>query len=538
MSKRLIAVLLASVAVASLAAQTPEKVDTAAIAKIRAEGLQHSQVAETMFWLTDRYGPRLTGSPYFEEAGDWAVKELQKYGVQNVRKERWKYGRGWTLTNFHATMTDPRVMPLTGAVKAWSPGTNGTVVADVVRVDIANEADAAKYKGKLRGKIVLTQPARAVRMLDQGDGMVLRYSDQNGKWEKEALTLPPPPAPRGGGAGAAAGAGGGGAGRGGRGGGFNVNEFYKSEGVVALFDRGGNGDMAAGGSDLTWQQQHPDGGTFAVQAAAGVTATSATTDSAPPQVVLAVEHYNRMVRLLEHDQPVKVELNVAVKFNEETANFSGFNIVGEIPGTDPKLKDEIVLIGAHFDSWASATGATDNATGSAEMMEALRIIQASGLKPRRTIRIGLWGAEEGGLLGSRAYVTEHLGTKDAPKPEHGKLSAYLNLDNGTGPIRGMWLQQNMAVKPIFEAWAAPLKDLGVTIMGPRNVASTDHSSFDSVGIPAFQFVQERYEYNSRTHHTNMDFLDRVQMEDVKQAATVVAVFAWQAANRDQMLPRK
>lgn len=538
MSKRLIAVLLASVAVASLAAQTPEKVDTAAIAKIRAEGLQHSQVAETMFWLTDRYGPRLTGSPYFEEAGDWAVKELQKYGVQNVHKERWKYGRGWTLTNFHATMTDPRVMPLTGAVKAWSPGTNGTVVADVVRVDIANEADAAKYKGKLRGKIVLTQPARAVRMLDQGDGMVLRYSDQNGKWEKEALTLPPPPAPRGGGAGAAAGAGGGGAGRGGRGGGFNVNEFYKSEGVVALFDRGGNGDMAAGGSDLTWQQQHPDGGTFAVQAAAGVTATSATTDSAPPQVVLAVEHYNRMVRLLEHDQPVKVELNVAVKFNEETANFSGFNIVGEIPGTDPKLKDEIVLLGAHFDSWASATGATDNATGSAEMMEALRIIQASGLKPRRTIRIGLWGAEEGGLLGSRAYVTEHLGTKDAPKPEHGKLSAYLNLDNGTGPIRGMWLQQNMAVKPIFEAWAAPLKDLGVTIMGPRNVASTDHSSFDSVGIPAFQFVQERYEYNSRTHHTNMDFLDRVQMEDVKQAATVVAVFAWQAANRDQMLPRK
>ena len=296
--------------------------------------------------------------------------------------------------------------------------------------------------------------------------------------------------------------------------------------------------MAAGGSDLTWQQQHPDGGTFAVQSASGVSATSATTDGAPPQVVLAVEHYNRMVRLIEHNQPVKVELNVAVKFNEETANFSGFNIIGEIPGTDPKLKDEIVLLGAHFDSWTGATGATDNATGSTEMMEALRIIQATGLKPRRTIRIGLWGAEEGGLLGSRAYVTEHLGTKDAPKPEHGKLSAYLNLDNGTGPIRGMWLQQNMAVKPIFEAWAAPLKDLGVTIMGPRNVASTDHSSFDNVGIPAFQFVQERYEYNSRTHHTNMDFLDRVQMEDVKQASTVVAVFAWHAANRDQMLPRK
>jgi carboxypeptidase Q len=535
--KRSLAILLTCVAVGTLAAQTTERVDNAAIAKIRAEGLEHSQVAETMFWLTYRYGPRLTGSPYFEEAGDWAVKELQKYGVQNVHKERWKYGRGWTLTNFHATMTEPRVMPITGAVKAWSPGTNGAIVADVVRADIANEADAAKYKGQLRGKIVLTQPARAVRMLDQGDGMVLRYSDKDGKWEKEALTLPPPAAPRGGGAGAG-GAGGGGAGRGGRGGGFNVNAFYKSEGVVALFDRGGNSDMAAAGSDLTWQQQHTDGGTFAVQSASGVSASSATTDAAPPQIVLAVEHYNRMVRLIEHNQPVKVELNVSVKFNEESANFGGFNIVGEIPGTDPKLKDEVVLLGAHFDSWASATGATDNATGSTEMMEALRIIQAAGLHPRRTIRIGLWGAEEGGLLGSKAYVTEHLGTKDAPKPEMAKFAAYFNLDNGTGKIRGMWLQNNMAVKPIFEAWSAPLKDLGVTIMGPRNVSQTDHVSFEAVGVPAFQFVQERYEYNSRTHHTNMDFLDRVQMEDVKQAATVVAVFAWQAANRDQMLPRK
>jgi hypothetical protein len=526
MRTRVVAVLLAGAAFVSLAAQAPEKVDSAAIAKIRAEGLEHSQVAETMFWLTDRYGPRLTGSPYFEEAGDWAVKELQKYGVQNVHKERWKYGRGWTLVNFHATMTEPRVMPIIGSVKAWSPGTSGTVVADVVRADITDEASAAKYKGQLRGKIVLTQPARQVRMLDQGDGMVLRMGDKDGKWEKEALTMPPPAAPRAGGAGRGRGAGGG----------FNVNAFYKSEGVIALFDRGSNSDMAAAGSDLTWRQQHPDGGTFAVQSASGVTASSATTDAAPPQVALAVEHYNRMVRLIEHNQPVKVELNVAVKFNEETPDLSGFNIVGEIPGTDKK--DEIVLLGAHFDSWAGATGATDNATGSTEMMEALRIIKASGLQPRRTIRIALWGAEEGGLIGSKTYVTEHLGTKDAPKPEMAKLSAYFNLDNGTGKIRGVWLQSNMAVKPIFEAWSAPLKDLGVTIMGPRNVASTDHSSFDNVGVPAFQFVQERYEYNSRTHHTNMDFLDRVQMDDVKQAATVVAVFAWQAANRDQMLPRK
>jgi carboxypeptidase Q len=543
--KRVATLLLLSVAFVSLSAQTAEKVDTAAIAKIRAEGLEKSQIMETMFWLTDRYGPRLTGSPYFEEAGDWAVKELQKYGVSNVHKERFKYGRGWTLNKFHATMTEPRVMPIIGAVKAWSPGTAGTVTADVVRADITDEASAAKYKGQLRGKIVLTQPARVVRMLDQGDGTVLRYSDKDGKWEKEALTMPPPRAGGAGGgaaaAGGAAGAAGGrgaGGGRGGRGGagGFNVNEFYKAEGVVALFDRGG-ADMAAGGSDLTWQQQHPDGGTFAAQSASGVSASSATIDGAPPQVAIAVEHYNRMVRLIEHNQPVKVEINVAVSFNEEAADKpTGFNIIGEIPGTDKK--DEIVLIGGHFDSWQAATGATDNAAGSAAMMEVLRIIKATGLQPRRTIRIALWGAEEGGLIGSRTYVSEHLGTKAEPKPEHGKLSAYFNLDNGTGPIRGIWLQSNMAVKPIFEAWSAPLKDLGVTIMGPRNVASTDHSSFDTVGVPAFQFVQERYEYNSRTHHTNMDFLDRVQPNDMKQIATVAAVFAWHAANRDGLLPRK
>ena len=333
--------------------------------------------------------------------------------------------------------------------------------------------------------------------------------------------MPPPAAPRAGGRGGAT---------------FIVNEFYKSEGVVALFDRGANSDMAAGGSDLTWQQQHPDGGTFAAQAATGANAASPTADGVPPQVVLAVEHYNRMVRLLDHNQPVKVELNVGVKFNEESPEFSGFNVIGEIPGTDKK--DEIVLIGAHFDSWQSATGATDNAAGSAAMMEALRIIQATGLKPRRTIRIALWGAEEGGLLGSKQYVADHLGTKETPKPEYVKHSAYFNLDNGTGKVRGIWMQSNPAVKSIFETWSLPLEDLGVTIMAPRSVASTDHSSFDAVGVPAFQFVQERYEYNSRTHHTNMDFLDRVQPDDMKQIATVAAVFAWQAASRDQMLPRK
>jgi Zn-dependent M28 family amino/carboxypeptidase len=291
--------------------------------------------------------------------------------------------------------------------------------------------------------------------------------------------------------------------------------------------------MAAGGSDLTWQQQHPDGGTFAVQSGGDRNADPATV---MPQVTLAVEHYNRMVRLIEHNVPVKVDLELQVRYTDEAAGGGGFNILGEIPGTDKA--GEIVLIGAHFDSWQGATGATDNATGSAAMMEVLRIVNTLGLRPRRTIRIGLWGGEETGLVGSRFYASEHLGTRAQPKPENAQHAAYFNLDNGTGKIRGIWMQQNAAVEPIFRAWIAPLKDLGVEILGPRSVSQTDHTAFDSVGVPAFQFVQERYEYNSRTHHTNMDFVDRVQAEDLKQIATVAAIFAWQAATREDKLPRK
>jgi Zn-dependent M28 family amino/carboxypeptidase len=245
-----------------------------------------------------------------------------------------------------------------------------------------------------------------------------------------------------------------------------------------------------------------------------------------------------MVRLLDHNVPVRVELNVETKFHEEAAPAQGnaFNVIGDLPGTD--LANEIVLIGGHFDSWHGATGATDNATGCAAMMEVLRIIKTTGLRPRRTIRIAMWGAEEQGLLGSREYANKYLGTQDQPGPEHARHSAYFNLDNGTGRIRGIWMQQNEAVRPIFTEWIKPLKDLGVEILGPRSVASTDHTNIDRTGVPGFQFVQERLEYNSRTHHSNMDFYDRVQVEDLKQIATVAAVFAWQTANRDQLLPRK
>ena len=537
--KRVIVICVIGLAVTALAGQVAERVDTAAIAKIRDEGLNRSQVMEHIFWLTDAYGPRLTGSPSFEQAGDWAVKTLQSWGVQNVRKERFAFGKGWSLVKFHATMTAPQVMPIIGMPKAWTPSTHGVVTAEAVRPQIANAADAQKYKGQLRGKIVLTQPARDVRMLDER--IVLRMNDKD---IEEALA---PPAPRGGGAGragqpaepAAGGRAGAGAGRGrGRGGAaagdtFNLNEFYESEGVVALFDRGANSDMSAGGSDLSWQTQRTDGGTIFV--GSGGSRAAGTPVTGLPQVTLAVEHYNRMVRLLDHNVPVTVELNVEAQFRDE-ATENGFNIIGDFPGTD--LAREIVLIGAHFDSWHGATGATDNAAGSAAMMEALRILHATGLRPRRTIRIALWGAEEEGLIGSRMYAERYLGTVKEPKPEHALHSAYFNIDNGTGKIRGIWLQSNEAVRPIFAEWIKPLKDLGVELLGPRSVASTDHSSIDGAGVPGFQFIQERYEYNSRTHHSNMDFYDRVQAADMKQMATVAAVFAWQAANRNDKLPRK
>ena len=529
------AALVTSVSL-SIRAQSAEPVDLDAIAKIREQGMNNSQVMDHLFWLTDRFGPRLTGSPQIEEAGDWVVETLRDWGLQNVRKERFAFGKGWELTGFHATMTEPRVMPMSAMPKAWSSGTGGTVTAEVVRPEISNAQEAEAWRGRLRGKVVLTQPARDVEMLE--GRLVLRMNDEE---IEEALT---PPAPRGAGRGARAGGGGGrgggrGAGRGGGRGGaaeppFNLDDFYQSEGVVALLDRGSNSLTAAGGSNLSWVTQRVDGGTYSVGSGGSRSAEAAGTGL--PEVTVAVEHYNRMVRLVDRGVPVSMELNIGVRFHDEPEGGSAFNILGELPGTD--LADEIVLIGGHFDSWHGATGATDNATGNAAMMEVLRILKDAGLQPRRTIRIALWGAEEQGLIGSRVYAEKYLGTAENPGPEYDKTSAYYNIDNGTGRIRGIWMEGNTAVAPIFAAWIAPLEDLGVEILGPRSVGSTDHASIDRTGVPGFQFVQERLEYNSRTHHTNMDFYDRVQEEDMRITATAAAVFAWQTANRDALLPRK
>jgi carboxypeptidase Q len=517
MRRALLVMLLAAGAAAFVNAQG-DRLDYAMLGSIRDEGMNRSQVMDHVSWLSDVYGPRLTGSPGIQQASEWTMKKFREWGLANIHQERWAFGKGWSLVRFSAHLIEPQIQPLVGFPQEWSSGTKGPVTAEVVRVQIASDADLAKYQGKLAGKIVLPQSARRVRMLE--GPIILRMTDKD---IAEAETTPVPAAAASGGRRNQAAA-------------FRqkVSDFYVQEGVVAVFDRGGDSDMAAGGSDLSWQQQHPDGGTIFP---GGASPRDDKAGKGVPVIALAVEHYNRMIRVLDKGVPVKVELNVETRFYDETVP-NGFNTIADIAGTD--LASEIVLLGAHFDSHPYATGATDNATGSGAMMEAMRILKAVGAKPRRTIRIGLWGGEEEGLLGSRAYVRDHIADVDTMtlKPEHAKLSVVFNSDNGSGKIRGIWLQSNLAVRPVFEAWMAPLHDLGVTTIGPRSVSQTDHVSFDSAGIPAFQFMVDRLEYNSRTHHSTMDTFDRVQREDMVQQATVIAVFAYNAAMRDEKLPRK
>jgi hypothetical protein len=528
--------LVASLFVSSLVAQAPvEPLDHATIARIRDEGLNRSQVMDHIGWLSDVYGPRLTGGPAIMQASNWTIAKFNEWGLANAHRETWPFGKGWSLLRFSAHMIEPQIQPLIGYPGSWTPGTQGTVTADVVRVQIESDADFERYRGRLAGRIVLTQPERPVPMLE---GLIVHRMGP--KDFAEAATAPAP-SPRGAGAGRR------GRGAGGRAGNAvvptgrgslatRIAQFYKAEGVVAAFNRGSDSVLASVGSNLTTTQQRTDGGTIFPT---GNGSRGADAGAGIPTVTLAVEHYNRMVRLLARGLAVKVELNIKTEFHDETSA-NGFNIVAEIPGIDPKLKEEVVMLGAHFDSVAAGTGATDNAAGSAAMMEAMRILKAIGARPRRTIRIALWGGEEEGLLGSRAYVRKHFGDPATMvlKPDHAKLAAYFNSDNGTGRIRGIWLQENLAVRPIFEAWMKPLADLGVVAAGPRIVTATDHVAFDAVGLPGFQFMVDRLEYNSRTHHSNMDVYDRVQRDDVIQQATVIAVFAYNAAMRDEKLPRK
>ncbi|MEE2636508.1 MAG: M20/M25/M40 family metallo-hydrolase [Acidobacteriota bacterium] len=501
--------------------------DHATLSAIRDEGLRRSQVMQHVGSLSDVYGPRVTGTPAIEEAGEWAMNTLREWGLVDVRAERFAFGHGWSLVRFHAHLLEPQVMPIIGFPKSWSSSTEGTVVADVVRVEIRSDADFDLYRGTLDGKIVLVQPSRDVPMLT---GKLVLRMDEAQLVEAGRTQVPPPASrdrrrplarrqPQEG---------------------FNeqLQHFYRDEGVIAVLDRGRDQVVVAGGSGLRHQTQRTDGGTIFVGRGGP---RDERAGEFVPAVTVAVEHYNRMVRLLATDVPVRMELRVETEFHPEVEaeeGLNGFNILAELPGGD--LADEVVIIGAHFDTTHAGTGATDNAVGVSAMMEGMRILTAIEAKPRRTIRLALWGAEEQGLLGSRAYVRRHIGDPGTMEllPAHEKVVAYFNIDNGTGRLRGIWLQDNFAVAPIFESWISSMEDLGVSTIGPRSVSGTDHVSFDAVGIPAFQFMQDRLEYNSRTHHSNMDVFDRVQRDDVVQMAVVAASFAYNTAMRDEPLPRK
>ena len=498
-----IAVALAALVVLPLAAQWPgsEKIDLDAIYRIKDEGLQRSKVMEIESYLTDVYGPRLTGSPNYKEAAEYAQKTMRDWGLANVHTESWQFGRSWQNQKMLAMAVTPRAYPLIAYPKAWTPGTNGPTTGEAAIAVITEEKDFAEFHGKLRGKFVLATAMPNVPAHFEAPGS--RYTDA----QLDDLSKQPP--------------------SGGRGrGNFNQNQdfnrkktqFWIDEGVAAVLDA-----------------SRGDGGTVFVQSPQGVS-RDPKGPAQPAQVTLTVEHYGRIWRTLEKHIPVTLMMDIDNKFYDDDQN--AFNIVAELPGGEKA--DEIVMLGAHFDSWHGGTGATDNAAGSAVMMEAMRILKTSGVKLRRTVRVGLWTGEEQGLLGSKAYVKEHFGDPQTMqlRPEHQRLSGYFNVDNGTGTIRGVYLQGNEAVAPIFHAWMEPFRNLGMTTLTIRNTGGTDHLSYDAVGLPGFQFIQDDIEYDTRTHHSNMDLYERIQAQDMMRNAVIVAAFVYNTANRDEKLPRK
>ena len=502
------ALLVAAPARAQVAQTAGDAVDYDAIYKIKDEGFQRSQVMETASWLTDVHGPRLTGSPSFRAAADWAVKQLTEWGASNARVESWgTFGRGWVNERFSATVVSgAQPWVIIGVPKAWTPGIEGTVTADVVWAPIETEADFEKWKGKLRGRIVLPVPAReltphfspaASRMSDADLDKLAAFEPAarpRRRYDLQALRF-----------------------------GAKRLEFLQAEGVLAIFEPG-RGD---GGTVFVQQ-----GGAYNPGRQSGVMRFPA---EVPPTVAIAAEHYGRLVRTLSKQVPVSVELTIRNAISE---NQEGLNVFAELPGTDKA--DQVVMLGAHFDGWHGGTGATDNAAGSAVMLEAMRILKASGVGLRRTVRLALWGGEEQGLIGSREYVKATFADRTTMqlKPAHGLITGYFNVDNGTGAIRGIYLQGHEAVAPLFAGWMAPFENLGMKTLTIQNTSGTDHLSFDAVGIPGFQFIQDEIEYSTRTHHSNMDVWERLQAGDMMKNAVIVASFVYHAANREARLPRK
>jgi carboxypeptidase Q len=472
------------------------------IARIKTEGFQHSQVMETLSWLSDVYGPRLSGSDNLRKAGEWARDQMTRWGLTNAALEPYDATfRGWTVDHFELAMTEPQYMRIYGYPAAWSPATPTPVVGTPVLVEVRSKEDFEKYRGKLRGAIVMNgKPTigdigfepEAKRLTDEelskeageinpGNPVSLKKEEQDFNKQLDRLV--------------------------------EVLKFFASEGVAAVITPSSIREdvRVSGYYDQKWRAPFPS-------------------------FVFSREHYGRIMRLLEKKQPVKLALSLAAKF---TDNVQGFNVVAEIPGTDPQIGKQVVMLGGHLDSWHTGTGATDNGAGCAAAMEAVRILEAIGVKPRRTIRVALWTGEEQDYFGSQGYVTKHFGdvSSDARKPEHALLAAYFNLDNGSGRIRGVNLQGNEAARPIFDAWLAPFKYLQAATVTTSNTGGTDHMPFNAVGLPGFQFIQDPLNYESRTHHSSLDVYEEAIPDDLKQASVIMASVVYHAAMRDEMMPR-
>lgn len=530
-ASRSVALLLLTLLSTSALAQTKEPVDEDAVKVLREHGLEKSQVMETLSWICDVHGPRLTGSPNLRRAQKWALKQLAAWGLQNGRLESWgPFGRGWRLDRFSVHVTGENPWPVHAYPKAWSPSLPKPVEAEVVSLSGKSREDIEAMD--LAGKIVMVDSPRDVSE---------PFEPESRRFDSEALLRM---------------ANGSGGGRRGprsqrRGRNFmrsgSVFALAASKKPVAILDRyfkGHYGKIFVSSARATTPPRK-DGG--APQGRASRPRAWTKGAEVVPQFTLAVEHYNRLDRLLKKGIPVRMSLDLKTTYFDDDP--MEYNVLAEIPGTDPEIGDEVVMLGAHFDSWHSGTGATDNGCGSAVMMEAVRLItelvKAKGKGPRRTIRIALWSGEEQGLRGSRAYVSQHFAESagrgrppKSVKPDHAKLAGYFNMDNGTGRVRGVYLQGNEHVAPIFRAWLRPFHDLDAATLTLNNTGGTDHLAFDGVGLPGFQFIQDPVSYSTSTHHSNMDNWDHAVADDLKQAATVISSFVWHTAQRDAMLPRK
>ncbi len=493
-----------------------EKLDMDMINKIKEEGTKNSKIMDIAFHLTDVSGPRLTSSPGFMRAANWAKDELARWGLVNAQLEPWgEFGKSWQQEHCYVAMTSPYYAPLLAMPRAWSSGTGKKgLKGEVFLIKAKDTIELMQYAGKLKDKIVMTWVNDALKPSFEGDASRLadsslakmaasqpRFQGQNqGRGGPQANQQQNNP---------------------------QVSRFLLQRRMNELINKEKPALI------LTMNIRGTDGTIF-------VQGGGSANDSikAVPSIVVSSDDYLRLQRLIDAGEYVKIEADIRTKFFGD--DLQGYNVVAEIPGTDPTLKDELVMLGGHLDSWHGATGATDNAAGCAVMMEVIRILKTLGVQPRRTIRIALWSGEEQGLLGSRNYVKNHFADRATMelKPDHAKISAYYNVDNGSGKIRGVYLQGNQKVSSLFEQWLTPFNDMGAKTLTIDNTGGTDHLSFDAVGIPGFQFIQDVLEYDTRTHHTNMDTYDHLVPDDLKQAAVIVATFVYNTAQRDEKIPRK